>query len=124
MRKIPFVSIMTATMALFLATAFAEDGKNANDTAPASVTTTEKSDDTGSQDISLMDQPVNFSTPEDVEKSLQNIREHEGEDAYKKLQYAMKYILYYDLGLAGKNENLYKILDGSTPAQILAKAKR
>ena len=78
----------------------------------------------------LFDKPIDITwplvkgTPEDVEKSLQKVREQEGDKAHKTLQRAMQYILYYDLSLAGNKEKLYKKLDGKTSRQIIAMMKR
>ena len=117
--------ISAGTMALFLVTACAEESEDANSTAA------EKGDlssdtvaDSGNQSNSLMNQPVNFSTPEDVEKTLQNIREKEGDIAYKQVKNAMQYVMYYDLSLRNDKEKLYKKLDGKTPEQIIAMIKR
>ena len=71
-----------------------------------------------------MNQPVNFSTPEDVEKTMQNIREKEGGKAYNQLKNAMQYIMVYDLSVGNNKEKMYKKLDGRTPEQIIAKMKR
>lgn len=117
--------ISAGTMALFLVTACAEESETANSTVAAkSGLSSEKVTDSGNQSDSLMNQPVNFSTPEDVEKTLQNIREKEGDKAYKKVENAMQYIMYYDLSLRNNKEKLYKKLDGKTPEQIIAEVKR
>lgn len=120
------LTILSAgTMALFLVTACAEESEVANSTvATKSELSSEKVTDSGNQSDSLMNQPVNFSTPEDVEKTLQNIREKEGDKAYKQIKNAMQYIMYYDLSLKNDKEKLYKKLDGKTPEQIIAEAKR
>ncbi len=55
---------------------------------------------------------------------MQNVREQAGAQAYRKLDNAVKYILYYDLSLKNNKEALYKKLDGKTPEQIIAKGKR
>jgi hypothetical protein len=112
-------------MVLFLATACAEESKDASDSASAKTASgTETAADTDNQGDSIMNQPVDFSTPENVEKTLQNIREQKGDKAYKNLENAMKYLLYYDLSLANNKEKMYKKLDGSTPEQIIAKTRR
>ena len=120
------LTILSAgTMALFLVTACAEESEVANSTvATKSELSSEKVTDSGNQSDSLMNQPANFSTPEDVEKTLQNIREKEGDKAYKQIKNAMQYIMYYDLSLKNDKEKLYKKLDGKTPEQIIAEAKR
>ena len=117
--------ISAGTMALFLVTTSAEESETANSTvATKSGLSSEKVADSSNLNDSLMNQPVNFSTPEDVEKTLQNIREKEGEKAYKQVKDAMRYIMYYDLSLRNDEEKLYKKLDGKTPEQIIAEVKR
>ena len=64
------------------------------------------------------------STPEDVEKTLQNIREKAGDKAYNQLKNTIQYLLFYDLSVANNKQKLYKKLDGRTPEQIIAKMKR
>ena len=118
-----FASITAGTMALFLVTACAEDSKDAAAaTGPGVVT--EAPGNSGDTSGSIMDQPVDFSTPENVEKSLQKIREEEGDGAYKNLENAMKYILFYDLSVSGNKEKLHEKLDDQTPNQIIAEMKR
>jgi hypothetical protein len=124
MRKTLITSITAGTMALFLLSACAKDGNDSESTNEP-VTAKEKTvaeavDHAGS----IMDQPVNFSTPEEVEKSLQKVREQEGDKALKNLESAMKFVLYYDLSLKGDKENLYRKLDGKTPDQIIAMMER
>ena len=116
--------ISAGTMALFLVTASAEESETANSTvATKSGLSSEKVAESNNQNDSLMNQPVNFSTPEDVEKTLQNIREKEGDKAYKQVKDAMQYIMYYDLSLRNDKEKLYMKLDGKTPEQIIAEVK-
>jgi hypothetical protein len=58
--------ISAGTMALFLVTACAEESEDANSTAAEKgELSSEKVADSGNQSNSLMNQPVNFSTPED-----------------------------------------------------------
>ena len=116
--------ISAGTMALFLVTTSAEESETANSTvATKSGLSSEKVTDSSNLNDSLMNQPVNFSTPEDVEKTLQNIREKEGDKAYKQVKNAMQYIIYYDLSLRNDKEKLYMKLDGKTPEQIIAEVK-
>ncbi len=118
-------TISAVTMALFLVTASAEEGEDADSTtAVKSGSSSGEVTDSGNQSESLMNQPVNFSTPENVEKTLQHIREKEGDRAYKRVKSAMQYIMYYDLSLRNDKEKLYKKLDGNTPEQIIAMVKR
>jgi len=118
MRKTLLASILAGFMSLFLMTACGEDSKDAR----ASVA--DKAGSTSEQVESIMDQPVDFSTPENVEMSLQKVKEQEGEKAYKRLNGAMQYILFYDLGINSNKEKLHKALDGSTPNEIIAKMKK
>jgi hypothetical protein len=118
MRKTLYISLATGTMTLLLTAACAEDSKSPlNTTEPVFSPT--KDGLTDGETNSIMDQPVNFSTPEEVEKSMQKISDEGGEGAQKSLENAMKYILYYDLSIGGKKENLYKKLDGKTPNEII-----
>lgn len=127
MRKQLFISITTVTMVFFLLTACAEESKESVVAATAETEVTDKVTEPlaseASQDDSIMSQPVDFSTPESVETTLQNIREQAGAKAYRQLDGAMKYILYYDLSVKNNKDILYKKLDGKTPEQIIAKGK-
>ena len=118
MRKIFFSSIITGSMALFLLSACADNSED---------TPTPGSGNSGAastQESSIMDQPVDFSTPENVEISLQKVKDQEGEKTYKTLNSAIQYVLFYDLSIGGDKEKLYKALDGSTPREIIAKVKK
>ena len=120
MHRTLFTSVTAGVLALFMVTACAQDSKGTETTAEQVSVTAE----TSGQAESAMDQPVDFSTPENVEKSLQKVREQDGEVAYKNLVNAMKYVSYYDLSVGGNKEKLHKKLNGQTPNQIIAKAKR
>lgn len=112
-----------ATIAIFLVTACAEE---ANDASQATVagSNIDTNQPPGQQDVTLMNQPVDFSSPEAVEKTLQNIRDKEGDNAYKKITNAMQYLMVYDLSLRNNEEKLHKKLDGMTPEEIIAKMRR
>lgn len=73
---------------------------------------------------SIMDQPVDFSSAEAAEATLQKIREQEGEAAYTNVKSGMDFVLFYDLSVNKDKAKLYKKLDGKTPNQIIAKARR
>jgi hypothetical protein len=123
MRKTVFTSIATGTMALFLMNACAEDS-NDTEAVVEQVVMTENAGTTVEQGSDIMDQPVNFSTPGDVEKSLQKVRDQAGDNAYKNVENAMKYVLYYDLSLKNDKEKMYKKLNGKTPSEIIQMMKR
>jgi hypothetical protein len=123
MLKTPFTYIMASAMALFLVSACAEDSKDP-ETTTAQVSAPESAGNAGDDSTSIMDQPMDFSTAENAEISLQKIREQEGDEAYKTLNSAMKYVKYYDLSISNNMEKLYKKLDGKTPNEIIAMMKR
>ena len=116
-------------MVLFSLTACVEDSSNTevveqtktNTPESTVIKSNESADDPGE---SLMNQPVNFSSPENVEKTLEKIRQQEGDKAYGKLKNAMQYIKVYDLSIGNSEEKLYKKLDGRTPEQIIAEMRR
>jgi hypothetical protein len=125
MNKTLFASITAMAMSVYLLTACAEEGKGTETGGEAeSAAKQEAVSGTGVNSDSLMDQPVDFSTPEAAEKTLQNIREQEGEKPYKKLQSAMQYAMFYDLSVGNNKEKLLKKLDGKTPNEIVAMTKR
>jgi len=103
------------------AEAKASDKSAAESAAPSSAAETAQA--TGG-DVSIMDKPVNFSTPEDVEKSIEAVRLGAGDLAARDLNNALKYILFYDLSLRQDKEKMYQKLNGSTPNEIIAKMKR
>lgn len=123
MRKTLFISIMASAIVLFQVSACAENS-NDPETTTAQVSAPESADNAGGHSTSIMDQPIDFSTAENAEKSLQKIREQEGDRAYKTLNNAMKYVKYYDLSISNDMEKLYKKLDGKTPNEIIAMMKR
>jgi len=129
MRKTLLTSATIGFLALFSLNACVEDSNNAEvaeqaktDTAKPTVVSSNESAD--ALDESLMNRPVNFSTPENVEKTLENIRKQEGDKAHDKLKNAMQYIMVYDLSIGNNEEKLYKKLDGRTPEQIIDEMRR
>jgi len=92
--------------------------------APASTGEAAQAADTAGSDMSIMDKPVNFSTPEDVDKSIEAVRLEAGDKAARDLNNALKYILAYDLSLRRDKEKMYQKLNGRTPNEIIAKMKR
>ena len=122
MKKSPLPLIVAMFLALSLSTACAERDTG-NETATQVAGNGHQGNTTGEAG-SLMNQPVDFSSPEAVEATLQSIRENEGDAAYKNVKSAMDYALFYDLSIGNDKEKLYKKLDGETPNNIIAKMKR
>jgi len=123
------------TMVVFLAPACAQQDNEADAKASdkpaaesaAPAVAAEQAEATGAPaggDVSVMDQPVDFSTPEDVEKSIEAVRLGAGDKAARDLNNALKYILAYDLSLRHDKEKMYQKLNGRTPNEIIAKMKR
>jgi hypothetical protein len=129
MGKKLFALITTGILSFFLLNACAIDGKDADlinqtDTLAAQKSVAKEADPEEKNNSSIMDQPVNFSTHENVEMTLQNIREKEGDAAYNNLKNAMRYIMFYDLSVSNNKEKMYKKLNGKTPNAIIAKTNR
>ena len=120
-----FTVITIFTLILLGAPACAEQDRGvdtgaAADTQEAAISGGE----TAAKQLSVMDMPVNFSTPEDVEKSIEKVRQEAGEAEALKLTNALGYILAYDLSLGRDKQKMYKKLDGRTPNEIIARMKR
>jgi hypothetical protein len=125
MRKKLLVSITALSLAFYGISSCAEENKEPVDeaTAKSGAVTKKVAEQPSDAENSIMNQPLDFSTPEGIETSMQNVREQAGDKAYRKLDNAMKYLLYYDLGVKNNKDALYKKLDGETPEQIIAKGK-
>ena len=114
------ITITTATLTtLLLATACASTEQD-TDPGPSNVALAQPDVQQGS----VLDDPVDFSTPEAVEKSLQKVLEQAGETEAEHVSNAMRYLLYYDLSVGGNEQALHKKLHGKTPNQIFAMMKR
>lgn len=124
------LSLLTPmVLSLVLASACADqgDGNGAAEQAPQAAKQSignGAADNSPGGQASLMDQPVDFSTPENAEKHLQKIRAEAGEKQYRKIDSAIKYMLFYDLSVGQDKAKLYAKLDGKTPNEILAMMKR
>jgi len=116
MNKTLFPLITAMSLTLFLSTACAE--RDTDEESATQVAANGNQGGTSEVNSSLMDQPVDFSSPEAVERTLQSIRENEGEAAYKGVKTAMDYVLFYDLSVKNDKEKLYEKLNGQTPNQI------
>ncbi|MGD9020582.1 MAG: hypothetical protein PVF46_02205 [Lysobacterales bacterium] len=136
MSKAKFSLITAMLLALSLSAACAEQVSGEEETVKATAST-EQAPETTEQGAgdgeaeneatggdSIMDQPVDFSSPEKVEESLQKIREAEGDTAYMQVKNAMDFVLFYDISLTRNKAKLYEKLDGKTPNQIKAMVTR
>lgn len=132
-----FKSILIGTMAVLLISACSEDkqeskeSKDTGATAAAAIkiskpqqkpVTTVPNED--NHVMTVMDEPVNFSTPEDAEQTLLRIREEQGDQALKNLNAAMSYMMFYDLSVGRNQDKLYEKLNGKTPNEIIAEGKK
>lgn len=132
MKLLRTMSLLTLILVLTPACAQQDDGTDTKDSAGSTAQTveslpageTKQATDTPASDMSIMDQPVDFSTPEDVEKTIAAVKANAGEAAARNLNNAMKYILMYDLSLSMNKEKMYQKLNGSTPNEIIAQVKR
>lgn len=115
---------ITITLSLVLAPAVADDQKKTGAVVENATATTQAESDTSDGEVSVMDQPVDFSTPEAVEDSIEKVREEAGDAEANRLKNALGYILTYDLSIGRDKEKMYKKLNGRTPNAIIAKMKR
>ncbi|MBT8074544.1 MAG: hypothetical protein HKP21_12650 [Xanthomonadales bacterium] len=125
MFKTTLTAILALTLALFLVPALAgEEMDKKAEVTKDTPSTTQAENPVPEGEVSVMDQPVDFSTPEAVEESIDRVRQEAGEDEARHLKNALGYILAYDLSLGRDKEKMYKKLNGRTPNAIIAKMKR
>ena len=134
MRKKLLASTTTGILAMLLITACAEDSKEGASTIAAESPTpaekieapeanTHKKNNMRNRNSPIMDEPVDFSTPEEVQKTLKKIQETAGATAAGRLNAAMDYIRTYDLAVGHNEQRMYKRLNGKTPNQIISMMK-
>ncbi len=128
MRKYLLTSVPATMVALFLVSACAEDGTDTETTPATAKTAAAVATDATANEYAakgdIMDQPVDFSSPENVKKTLQTIREQAGEKQADGVQSAMDYLILYDLSINRDKNKLYKKLNGKTPNEILGITRR
>ena len=126
-----FTTFSIVSMTLILVPACAEQNADAEtvksttqieETSNAS--TEAEAAETSGEQVSVMDLPVDFSSPEKVEESIEKVREQAGDGAARELSNALGYILAYDLSVGANKEKMYKKLNGRTPNAIISKMKR
>lgn len=132
MPKFVLISVSVAVMTLFLLTACAEESTDTETASPdtsatqtiATETVAETEAEAGDTQDSIMDQPVDFSSPESVEKTMETIRQQAGEKEAGSINNTIDYLLVYDLSVNNDKDKLHKKLDGKTPNEILAMVQR
>ena len=69
---------------------------------------------------SVMDQPVNFSSQNEVNKSIEKVRQQAGDAEANELNKALGVILTQDMSLRQDKDRLFRKLNGKTPNEIIA----
>ena len=116
-------SSLAGVFMLLFVTACAEENQQAN--SPEKQTDQHIQPNGGTEQAqTIMDQPVDFSTPDAVEESMQKIAEQGGEKSRRAVEVAMQYVSVYNLSVSGDEAKLHKKLDGKTPNEIIAMMKR
>ncbi len=135
MRKSHLNLLLTGITALFLLSACSEessvsqDDKTKGTPEPVKISKTEdRNTKTNTNDsetlFSVMNEPVDFSTPENVEKTVARIRSEEGEAALADLKRAMKSIWRNDTTVGKSRAGTYEEMDGKTSNEIINLAKQ
>lgn len=75
------------------------------------------------KELTGMDIPVDGSSLEAFNKSLEKIRENATDSQYTTLKNAIQYLLLYDLGIRSDRTKLAAKLDGMTGHEIVDKIK-
>ena len=70
-----------------------------------------------------MDQPVNFSSQKEVNKSIEKVRQQAGDAEANELNKALGVILTRDMSLRHDKDRLFRKLNGKTPNEIIAMMK-
>jgi len=73
---------------------------------------------------SLMDKPLDGTSPEAFEAGLEAIKTEVGANEYSSVQSALKSMLFYNMAYRGKKEKLYAAMNGKTPNEIIEMAER
>ena len=72
---------------------------------------------------SVMNQPVDFSSQEEVNKSIERVRQQAGNTEADELNKALGVILTQDMSLRQDKDRLFRKLNGKTPNEIIAMMK-
>ena len=124
-----FKKLLTAasivTITLFLLPACAkrdnvpETTADSGQTTDASAAMSVNQETQGGQG-SVMDQPVNFSSQKEVNKSIEKVRQQVGDAEANELNKALGVILTQDMSLRQDKDRLFRKLNGKTPNEIIA----
>ena len=93
----------------------ADSGQTTDASAPMSV-----NQKTQGGQGSVMDQPVNFSSQKEVNKSIEKVRQQVGDAEANELNKALGVILTQDMSLRQDKDRLFRKLNGKTPNEIIA----
>jgi hypothetical protein len=93
----------------------ADSGQTTDASAPMSV-----NQETQGGQGSVMDQPVNFSSQKEVNKSIEKVRQQVGDAEANELNKALGVILTQDMSLRQDKDRLFRKLNGKTPNEIIA----
>ena len=127
-----FKKLLTAasivTITLFLLPACAKQDNVPETTADSGQTTDASAALSVNQETqggqgSVMDQPVNFSSQKEVNKSIEKVRQQAGDVEANELERALEIILPQHMTQRREKDKLLKILNGKTPNEIIAMAK-
>ncbi len=147
MRKSHLNLLLTGITALYLLSACSEersvsqDDKTKGNPEPVKISKTADQDtktttndaetpdtETTTDDLetpfSVMNDPVNFSTPENIEETIALIRSEGGEAALSELKRAVKVIWRKDPTVGKSKTSTYERIDGLTPNEIIDLAKQ
>ena len=116
-------SIVTIT--LFLLPACAKHDNDSETTADNGQTTDASASKAADQEAqrgqgSVMDQPVNFSSQDEVNESIEKVRQQVGDTEADDLNKALGVILTQDMSLRQDKDRLFRKLNGKTPNEIIA----
>lgn len=120
-KLITAVSIVTIT--LFLLPACSDDTETAAQTTDASGSTTVNQRTPGGHSA-VMNLPVNFSSQKEVNKSIEKVRQQAGDVEANELEKALEVILPQHMTQRREKDKLLKLLNGKTPNEIIAMARR
>lgn len=135
MRKSHLNLLLSGVTAFFLLSACSEEtsvsqnDKPKETTEPVKITKTEErstktTTNNYEMSVSVMNEPVDFSTMENANKTFARIRSEEGDAALKDLKRALRFIRSNDPAAGLSTTATYAILNGKTPNEIINLAQQ